>query len=149
MLVTTVMKTKKNARFRDAGRALTVLAAAVLSACASTPQSEDDYVVERAQARWDALLAGDIETAYQYYSPGFRSTYSMIDLGVSQRMRRVRQTSAEYLDHSCEETRCLVNFSVSFKVAQPVPGMSDYSSASPIEDTWIKTGGEWWYLPKK
>ena len=120
-----------------------------LSACAVTPSSESDIVVKRAQARWDAVTSGDLETAYTYYSPGFRSANSLIDYGVSVRMRRVVWTSATYLEHDCEESRCLVSFSVGFKVANPVPGLSVYESSNKVEDTWIKTNGQWWYLPEK
>lgn len=120
-----------------------------LSACAVTPSSESDIVVERAQARWDAVTSNDLETAYTYYSPGFRSANSLIDYGVSMRMRKVAWTSATYLEHDCEESRCLVRFEVGFKVANPVPGVSVYESTSKVEDTWIKTNSQWWYLPEK
>ena len=129
---------------------LTLLAASVLlSACAMTPASDDERVVERAQQRWDAVIAGDLETAYEFFSPGYRSTHSLIDFGVAERMRRVKRNSAEYVEHTCEESRCLVKFRVGFTVYQPVPGMPKYDSKSMVEDTWIKTNGEWWYLPKK
>jgi hypothetical protein len=124
-------------------------ASLLLSACAMTPASDDERVVERAQARWDAIIAGDVETAYEFFSPGYRSTHSLIDFAVGERVRRVKRTSAEYLEHQCEETRCLVTFKLGFIVHKPVPGMIDYSSSSKVEDTWIKTNGEWWYLPKK
>ncbi|MEE4216673.1 MAG: hypothetical protein V2I48_03625 [Xanthomonadales bacterium] len=141
------IQTKSVCRF--AAFTLLALSTFWLSACATTPASESDIVIERAQARWDALTAGDLETAYTYYSPGYRSAHSLIDFGVSMRMRRVRWTEATYLDHSCEESRCLVRFDLGFKVANPVPGLSVYESTSKVEDTWIKTNGQWWYLPEK
>ena len=134
---------------RTAGLLLAVLAAFALSACAITPASEDDLVIKRAQERWDLIIAGELEEAYEYYSPGWRSTHSLIDFGVSQRVRRVAYTSAKYAKHECEESRCKVTFLVGFKVPKPVPGMAEYNSQNNIQDTWIKTGGEWWYLPKK
>ena len=125
-----------------------VVLAVMLGGCASSPKSDDEIVIERAQARWDAVAAWDLETAYTYFSPGFRSSHSLIDFGVSQRLRRVHYTSANYLEHSCEASRCLLKFKVGFKVNNPVPGASVFESASTIEDTWIKTDGQWWYLPK-
>ncbi len=135
--------------FRFTAIALLALSTLWLSACATTPASESDIVIERAQARWDAITAGDLETAYSFYSPGFRSTTSPVDFGISMRMRRVKWTSATYLEHSCEENRCLVTFDVGFKVSNPVPGLKVYESSSKVEDTWIKTNGQWWYLPEK
>lgn len=121
----------------------------LMAGCASKPASQDEMVIERAQARWDAITSGDLETAYTYYAPGYRSSVSLIDFGVEQRLRKVVWTVADYGSHNCEENRCLVTFEVQFKVANPVPGMSVFQSSHPVEDTWIKTDGQWWYLPKK
>lgn len=141
--------TQSNTAFRAVAIAMLALSTFWLVACAATPSSKSDIVVERAQARWDAVTSNDLETAYTYYSPGFRSANSLIDYGVSIRMRKVAWTSATYLEHDCEESRCLVRFEVGFKVAKPVPGLSVYESSSKVEDTWIKTNGQWWYLPEK
>jgi hypothetical protein len=119
-----------------------------LSACA-TLEPQTEAVVERAQAHWDAVLAGDLETAYTYYSPGFRSSHSLIDYGVAMRTRRVNWTAATYKDHECEESRCTVRFDGVYRVIKPVPGLSEWESKALIEDTWVKVDGEWWYLPEK
>lgn len=128
---------------------LGALVAAVLAACAATPRGEDGVVVKRAQERWDAVISNELEKAYTYYSPGYRSSHSLIDFGVTIRMRKVQYISAEYLDHACEESRCTVRFKLGFRVFAPVPGMSKYDGTQVVEDTWVKTSGEWWYLPKK
>lgn len=126
-----------------------VLSLAALSACVTSPNTSksDDPFPERAQARWDALLTGDIETAYSLLSPGTRSTMSAVDYGISVRTRQVRWISAEYVEHSCEERRCLVVFKIGFRVIQPVPGMQTWDSFNVRDETWVKTDGEWWYLP--
>lgn len=132
------------------GRARLLLlacAALLLAACAATPAT--DPVVERAQARWNALVAGDLETAYTYFSPGYRSTTSLIDFGVAMRTRPVRWTSAAYKDHSCEGSRCIVRFDIGFQVPRPVPGMKVWNGQDVVEDTWVQTEGQWWYLPVK
>lgn len=128
-------------------RLLALAAVLALTACATAPKT--DPVVERAQARWDALVAGDLETAYTYYSPGYRSSASLIDFGVEMRTRKVRWTSAAYKDHSCDGDRCEVRFDISFRVPRPVPGLSVYDGTDTVEDTWIRSDGQWWYLPKK
>jgi phosphate-selective porin len=119
-----------------------------LAACAATGPKTPP-VVERAQARWNALLAGDLETAYGYYSPGYRSATSMVDFSIAWRARKVGYTSAAYKEHTCEEKRCTVAFDVGFKVNKPVPGLDVWESHQVIGDTWIQTDGEWWYLPEK
>ena len=130
-----------------ATRPVLILLLALLAGCAALPGGGEDVVVERAKARWDAVIAGDYETAYPYYTPGFRSATSLVDYGIALRTRRVRWTSAEYKDHECEENRCTVRFMIGYRVNAPVPGMSTYNGEQAVEDTWIRTGGQWWYLP--
>jgi hypothetical protein len=129
-----------------------MLAALLLSACASqapAPDTPDKLIIERAQNRWAALLADDFETAYSYYSPGYRSTTSVIDFAFMIRTRRVRWTSAEYKEHSCAENSCTLIFNVGFSVNEPVPGMDKWDGSNITEEKWVKTDGQWWYLPKK
>jgi hypothetical protein len=120
-----------------------------LTACATAPENTENSIEERAQDRWDALLAGDYETAYSYFSPGYRSSVSVVDFEIMVRTRRVRWVSAEYMDHSCEESACTVKFKIGFKVARPVLGMPEWKGYDTVDEKWVKTKGQWWYLPKK
>ena len=126
-----------------------MLSGVFLTACATGPGGVGNSIVERAQDRWDALLAGDFETAYGFYSPGYRSSRSVFDLAFEIRSRRVQWVSAEYRDHSCDERVCTVNFEVGFKVIKPVRGLPEWESSSLVDEKWVKTEGQWWYLPKK
>ena len=130
--------------------ALVLLAVMLLSGCATTSTvTREDIVKERAQARWDALLARDYASAYEYYSPGYRSTASVVDFEISVRMRRIGYTSAEYQEQSCDENTCTVAFNVGYRVGTPVPGVGVWDGYQTVNDQWIKTGGEWWYLPEE
>jgi len=124
------------------------LAVLALSACASSPAARDKTIQQRAQARWDALLAGDYETAYTYLSPGYRSATSVADFEINLRTRRVQYVSAEYKGHRCEEAACSVQIRVGFKVVRPLAGMSEWKSTSLLEERWIYSNGNWWYLPE-
>ena len=128
-------------------RLLTVFAVLLLAGCAVNPAAQEQKVLDRAQARWDAVIAGDLESAYAYYSPGYRSATSVIDFAVEIRTRRVGYTSAKYVSHECGEARCTIKFLVGFRVPAPIPGMTVFDSTQLIEDTWVRTDGKWWYLP--
>ena len=147
------LKSATRQRLGKPGLLLALMTAGVfLSACAGKaplPDSPGDLVVERAQDRWEALLAGDFETAYAFYSPGYRSTTSMVDLAFEIRSRRVRWTTAEYREHSCLKASCTVKFDVGFRVIKPVPGLDKWESSDLLTENWVKTDGQWWYLPKK
>lgn len=135
---------------RPAATALVLLLVMLLSACATTSTAEPENIVrERAQARWDALLTGDFATAYSYYSPGFRSATSVVDFEIGIRMRKVQYRSAEYQDQNCEKSICTVRFELGYRVAKPVPGVDNWESSSVVSEQWIKSDGEWWFLPQK
>ncbi len=125
-----------------------VLPALTLTSCATQPSNPEEYVVERAKERRELLLAGEIEEAYEFFSPGYRSTHSLVDFAVEERTRKVGYTGAKYLSHECQESRCIVSFELAYRVVAPVPGVSYFEGKSKVEDTWIKNRGEWWYLPK-
>jgi hypothetical protein len=120
-----------------------------LSACATSPAARDKLIAQRAQARWDALLARDYETAYSYLSPGYRSTTSVTDFEISVRARRVQYISAEYRSHGCEEAVCTVQMMVGYRVVRPVVGLPEWKSTSLVEERWINSDGGWWFLPEK
>jgi len=132
-------------------RRLSILALCLplLAACAATPAARDKLIEERAQARWDALLARDYEAAYGYLSPGYRSTTSVTDFEISVRARRVQYISAEYRSHSCEEAVCTVQIMVGYRVVRPVVGVPEWKSTSLVEERWINSDGGWWFLPEK
>ncbi|HKJ18049.1 MAG TPA: hypothetical protein VJ984_11910 [Xanthomonadales bacterium] len=129
--------------------ALLILPVVLLTACATTGGgSGGGPVAKRAQDRWDAVLANDFETAYQYYSPGFRSSQTRGDFELSMRLRKVQFRNADYQDQSCEEDVCTLKFSVGYQIASPVPGLETWESKTTLEEKWVRTQGEWWYYPE-
>ena len=60
---------------------------ALLAACATTtgqfvteqspPEVKKEVVTARANARWQALLRGDLAAAYEYLSPGSKAAMSL------------------------------------------------------------------------
>ena len=135
---------------RAAARALAGAGLALaLAACAGTQtQPADAVVAERAQARWDALLAGDYDTAYALYSPGYRSGISRTDFEIQYRLRKVRWKTAEYQSHECADNACTVHFMMTYTVNSPVPGLKKYKGRSRVEESWVHTRGNWWYVPE-
>lgn len=122
-----------------------------MAGCAATSPTaaRDALIQQRAQARWDAILARDYATAYSYATPGYRSATSATDFEIDLRSRRVQYTSADYKDHSCQEAACTVSMSVGYKVVRPVAGLSEWNGKSVVEEQWVFSKGEWWFLPEK
>jgi hypothetical protein len=121
----------------------------LLGACASSGTVKKNPVEERAQQRWDALLSGDFDTAYNIYSPGYRSANSRVDFEISHRSRKVAILLARVDDSECSGEACTVNVSVQYRVGAPVPGVSKWESSSRLQERWVKTEGKWWFVPDK
>lgn len=127
---------------------LLIVPALFLVACASTGSGSGGPVVKRATERWDAVLAHDWDTAYEYYSPGYRSSQSRGDFELSMRLRKVQFSGVEYQEQECAENVCSLNFKVFYTIASPVPGIETWKGNSSMDEKWIKTDGQWWYFPE-
>lgn len=125
-----------------------LLLAAMVTACATTSPGKID-IKDRAQARWDAVLTGDLDTAYSFYSPGYRSSTSRVDFEISLRMRRVRWISAEVQESSCVADVCTVSTLLGYQVARPVPSVTVWKNKKLVDETWVRTEGKWWFLPSE
>jgi len=133
--------------FRSLRSLLVLLSLLLLAACASTGTAKKNPVEEIAQQRWDALLAVDFDTAYKFYSPGYRSANSRVDFEISQRTRKVGILSAKVISSECSGDACTVSTMVQYQVGSAVPGVSRWESNSQLEERWVRTEGKWWFVP--
>jgi hypothetical protein len=120
----------------------------LLTACATTGDVEQS-VSERAMARWDALITGDHSAAYGYLSPAYRSSVSSVQYQRQILLQKVRWTGAELIDSNCLESTCKVRISLDFSLIGALPGVRRYNGSQEIEESWVKTDGQWWYVPEK
>lgn len=131
---------------RRLGCSLAVCGLLLLSACAtSTPKS--DGIEARAMARWETLLAGDLGGAYEYLSPGFRSSVSSMDYQRSILLKKVRWEGAEYIRSECDDSTCNVMILLSYRVAGALPGVKSYEGKQQIEESWIRIDDVWYLVP--
>lgn len=121
-----------------AGRVVAVLCVALMAACATTnPRDSQDIVKERAQARWNALVQGDVKTAYEFFSPGSRTTLTLADFASGIRIgfwKAVVVGQVECGADSCE---------VSSTIEYDHRGMR---VKTPHRETWVREGSNWWFL---
>lgn len=133
---------------RPAAAILAILAAALLASCAALDtRSPEEVVAERAQARWEALVAGNIQDAYQYYSPGYRSGVSAGALAGQVAGRQVQWKKANIHEVTCEEAVCRAVVFVDYQARSPLPRVGRLESSTRVEETWIESGGNWYYAP--
>ena len=120
-----------------------VLAAILASAagCAAVESRPDAEVVkERAQARWDALVGGDLAKAYGYLSPTSRSTMKLEQFEGGIKKGFWKSVKVEKVE--CESSVvCEAHLSIEYEYRGQM-------TKTPLKETWLKEGSTWWYVQK-
>lgn len=117
-----------------------------LTACqGEAPRSDEEVVRDRAQSRWDAVVAQDYQAAWAYYSPGFRETTDAPTYALDMARRPVRRTAATVQDVHCDGDRCEVTTRVRYRTIQGVSYLRGMELERDASETWIRIDGKWWY----
>jgi hypothetical protein len=129
-------------------KTLIIVAVAVLglAGCAVTPPVAEQSVEERAQARWDLLLANDAIGAYEYYTPGYRQMVTRTEYAQDRGRRPIRIREARVKGAECQETdRCTVTTTITYSVPGGPTGINQMRMTRDIEEQWLRLEGQWWY----
>lgn len=142
-------------------RTLVIAAVVFLAACSTqkpasrveslenvptTAQEFGPKIGARAVLRWNNLIGGKFDDAYEMLSPGYRDTHDKKVYGDIMRDRPVHWTKATYLDHVCaSEDLCTVRLNISFEVVLPAVG--NVPSENIVEEKWLHNKGEWFFFP--
>ena len=127
--------------------AVLVITMVLLTACATTAVPESK-IEDRVMARWDALLSDDLAGAYEYLSPGYRSSVSSNQYQRSLLLKKVQWTSAEYKSSACEESVCKVGVLVGFAIYGALRGVKSFKGVDYVEESWVLVDGQWYLVPK-
>ena len=120
----------------------------LLTACATTAQKEDN-IEKRAMERWNLVLGGDLDGAYQYLSPGYRSSVTSTQYQRSVLLSRVSWKGARFIESECIETSCKVKISIDYALYGTLPGVSSFESTQAIDESWVLSEGKWYFVPSK
>lgn len=117
------------------------LSLSVLVGCGALDLRDDDVIVkERAQARWDALLKGDIRAAYGYLSPASRA--AMTSEAYASSIRAGFWKTAKVNSVTCNtKDNCEVHATIEYE-------FQGRRTKTPLMETWIREGSQWWYLQR-
>jgi hypothetical protein len=130
-------------RARTAVAAGSFLAVAMIASCGTAPVQEDAspevVVKQRAQARWDAMVAGDLDKAYAYMSPTSRE---MIPLQAFRNSIRIGfWKKAQVSGITCDKDACDVTVDLTYSYRGS-------TIQTPARETWVKSDGAWWHVFK-
>lgn len=115
-----------------------------LSACAGMgpERSPQEQVTERANARWKALVAKNIDGAYAYTTPSFRALVTS-DAYRARFGTAVTWIGAEVVRVNCPDAvKCDVVVRLDFL---PLLGAKNGEKISThLDETWVPDAGQWW-----
>lgn len=118
----------------------------VLSACGSG----EAVVKEAAQQRWNALIEGDYQTAYQHYTDTFKKKVSLRNY--RSHVKGVGLWKEAQVDNvNCDADGGRCDAKVSVTVGMKMRGMPEIMKTTDVVyETWIKEGlfSDWRYLKK-
>jgi hypothetical protein len=120
-----------------------VLAGLALTGCASlnadsAPEAKQKVVAERAEARWQALMKGDLDAAYAFLSPASKKATPLKDYAKTIKPGMWRQVKVDKVD--CEAEICKAQLSVTYD-NRMMKGIT-----TPVWETWIIEQGSAWYV---
>jgi hypothetical protein len=123
---------------------VTIVSAFVLVACAtttreaSTAKTLEDRVKERAAKRWEALIDGDLDTAYGFFSKATKNTYPLELYRVKMRPGLWREARVDTV--KCSDEICDVTVILTIDHAR-IKGI-----VTPVAERWIIQDGQAWYV---
>lgn len=109
---------------------------------AATEESKRQ-VAERAQERWDLLMKGQVDRAYEYYSPSSRESLSLeVFRRRSATTRWWRKAQLDKVD--CEADACKVTMTLEYD-------LKEFKGLKTTDvEAWVKDSGTWWLVaPRK
>jgi len=98
----------------------------------------EDKVKERAAKRWEALIVGDIDAAYGYFSKATKNTYPLEMYRSRIRPGLWREARVDTV--KCSEEVCEVTVIVTVDHAR-IKGL-----ITPVAERWIIQDGQAWYV---
>lgn len=132
--------------------ALAAMSAVVVmaSGCATTSTKQAKSVEDRAVKRWDLLIAGKADEAYEFLTEGYRSTHPKDVYVAAKTHTALTWKAAKYSEKKCEsEDVCTVSILLTYSLSMHA-GMPKPVEASTYEsEKWIKSGGQWFHLPRE
>jgi len=130
----------KTQRFLQRTAGVIAFASLVLAGCATVVQgpAPEAAVKDRAQARWNALVQGDVKAAYEYYGPGTRQTVSLADFAAGIKVGFWKSVTVDKVECASAD-RCEVSTTIEYEHR----GMR---VKAPSRETWINDGSNWWLV---
>lgn len=130
-----------------------VLVTSLIAGCASIAPADSDawrisqrpILKQRAETRWNALIKGEYEVAYEYLTPAQRSVVSL------QQYKRTTGGAVQWRVAQVDDIRydsptvAAVSVAVTYRFMAPGNGGKEIESVRQMQEKWLYKDGGWWY----
>ena len=134
----------------------TALAIALLAACAAAPkqpvatapETPEAALRARVAAYYATLIAGQYQAAYEFFTPGYRATWS------PQAHYQIHPPVGKYLSaevasvHCVSETACDVVTSIRFRFGDKEQLVGGSEAPMDVTSRWLKVDDTWFFVPR-
>ena len=116
-----------------------------LTGCAGLlSSSPEERVLARSQERLDLLMDREVEAAFEYATPGYRSSHTVLQydkkFGGAKTLWQAARAAEAYCDQSVDPVeRCAVRVEIDYTTRS-----LGYMETTDLTETWIKSGGDWY-----
>jgi hypothetical protein len=104
----------------------------------TSPEARRAMVTDRANARWAALIKGDLDTAYKFLSPASREVVSLSDFKSRTRNGGFREAKVDTVE--CDSDTCKVRLLLTYD-HRLMSGIT-----TPLSESWVVDQGQYWYV---
>ncbi len=152
-MITHPLRGTRSELFRP-GMVLGLIAVALTTGCATTggksgsPAQDPEAAVERRAAeRWQLVVDGNMHAAYEYLTPGYRSTYTANEYA-RQGSAAIRWIRGDIKGVECDGLdSCRATVEVRYAVT--MPGAGQVTSVNLQQEHWLLSDGTWYFLPER
>jgi hypothetical protein len=103
-----------------------------------SPEARRAMVADRVNARWAALIKGDLDAAYMFLSPASREVVSPAEFKARTRGSGFREVKVESVE--CESDVCKARLLLTYD-HRLMKGI-----ATPLTESWVVDQGQVWYV---
>lgn len=130
---------------RHLRQAMAATALMALAGCAVTTATPEQQVTALANQRWQHLVGGEWQKAYNMLTPAYRQLHDLrqYQSGFSG---AVQWRRAEVATVACEPERCEAR--IELTVASPFPRRPGETISTFFTETWLREEGRWYYYEK-
>lgn len=140
------MNQKKNSVLQLGFGVFMLLAVWSLAGCQSEKPPAAESLEDRILARWTAVIERDFETAWGFYSPGFRQTNPLEPFVNDMNGRPIRWLEAELLQLDCEDDVCNVRLRVVYTPVVGPAGLIGTQIPTILDERWLRIDDRWWFV---